>query len=123
MDGRSEAGERLEMLRDRIAHVALEAVAGMRQSRAAISRSRVTLATIEAAATDSSSASPETTASQSQPQSIFMLPSTNTSLGATGSALTARASAHSDARKMLSRSMRSTVPKATATCAEAQILS
>ena len=51
----------------------------------AISRSRVTLATIDAAATDSSNASPATTASQSQPQSIFILPSTKTSLGRTGS--------------------------------------
>ncbi len=84
-------------------------------------RSRVTLATIEAAAIDVTSASPDTTASQSQPQSIFMLPSTKTSLGRTGSALTARASAHSEARRILSRSMRSIEPKATATCAVAQI--
>ena len=76
---------------------------------------------MEAAATEATSASPDTTASQSQPQSIFMLPSTNTILGRTGSALTARASAHSEARRMLSRSMRSTVPKATATSAVAQI--
>ena len=51
-----------------------------------ISRSRVTLATIEAAAIEATSASPEITASQSQPQSMRSRPSTNTSRGRTGSA-------------------------------------
>ena len=82
----------------------------------------MTLATIEAAAIDVTSASPEITASQSQPQSMRSRPSTNTSFGRTGSALTARASAHSEARRMLSRSIRSVEPKATATSAVAQIL-
>ena len=83
----------------------------------------MTLATIEAAAIEATSASPETTAVHSQPQSILMLPSTNTSCGRTGSALTARASAHSEARRILSRSMRAVEPKATATCALAMIFS
>jgi hypothetical protein len=48
-------------------------------------------------------------------------PSTNTSFGRTGSALTAQASAHNDARRMLSRSMRDGGAKATATSALAQI--
>ena len=61
---------------------------------------------MEAAAIDETSASPDTTAVQSQPQSIRLLPSTKTSFGRTGSALTARVSAHSEARRMLSRSMR-----------------
>ena len=78
---------------------------------------------MEAAATEDTSASPDTTAWHSQPQSILMLPSTKTSCGATGSALTARASAQSEARRILSRSMRATEPKATATCAVAQIFS
>src|SRR6478735_8781282 len=51
-------------------------------------------------------ASPLITASQSHDASIRSRPSTNTSLGLTGRAATARASAHSDARRMLSRSMR-----------------
>jgi len=48
--------------------------------------------------------------------------STGISFGLTGSATTARASAHTDARRMLSRSMRSVEPNAIATCALAQIL-
>ena len=83
----------------------------------------MTLATIEAAAIEATSASPDTTASQSQPQSILMLPSTKPAAARTGSALTARASAQSEARRILSRSMRSIEPKATATCALAQIFS
>ena len=43
--------------------------------------------------------------------------------GFTGSASTARASAHSEARRILSRSIRAVGAKATATCALAQILS
>ena len=121
--GRAEPGQRREMLGHAVAHVALEAVAGIGRPSRVISRSRVTLATIEAAATEATSASPETTASQSQPQSILLLPSTKTIRGLTGSAFTARASAHSEARKILSRSTRATEPKATATCALAQIFS
>ena len=49
-------------------------------------------------------------------------PSTNTSRGRVGSAATARASAHSDARRMLSRSMREGGANATATSALPQIL-
>ena len=49
-------------------------------------------------------------------------PSTSTSFGFTGSAATARASAHSEARRILSRSMRQGGAKATATSAVAQIL-
>ena len=48
-------------------------------------------------------------------------PSTKTNRGRTGSAATARASAHSEARRMLSRSMRAGGAKATATSALAQI--
>ncbi len=66
-------------------------------------------------------ASPLITASQSQPASMRSRPSTNTSCGLTGRHATARASAHSDARRMLSRSMRHGGAKATATCALAQI--
>ena len=50
MDGRAEPLERREMLGHAVALVALEAVAGMRSPSRIISRSRVTLATIEAAA-------------------------------------------------------------------------
>ena len=51
------------------------------------------------------------------------MPSTNTSFGATGSAFTARASAQSEAPRMLSISMRAGGAIATATCAVAQIFS
>ena len=67
-------------------------------------------------------ASPLITAWQSQQASMRSRPSTKTSLGRTGSAATARASAHSDARRMLSRSMRDGGANATATSALAQIL-
>ena len=67
-------------------------------------------------------ASPLITASQSQQVSMRSRPSTKTSCGFTGSAATARASAHSDARRMLSRSMRAGGAMATATSALAQIL-
>ena len=49
-------------------------------------------------------------------------PSTKTSIGLTGSAATARAKAHSDARRILSRSMRQGGAHATETWALAQIL-
>ena len=52
-----------------------------------------------------------------------MLPSTKTSLGLTGSVRTARAKAQSEARKMLSRSMRAVEPMQTETWAVAQIFS
>jgi hypothetical protein len=51
--------------------VPLKTVARKASPSRIISRSRVTLATIEAAATDSTSASPDTTVTQSQPQLIF----------------------------------------------------
>ncbi len=54
--------------------------------------------------------------------SILSRPSTNTCSGRSGSACTALASAHSEARRMLSRSMRATEATVTATCAVAQIL-
>ena len=66
-------------------------------------------------------ASPWITAWQSQPASMRSRPSTKTSRGLTGSALTAHASAHSEARRMLSRSMRDGGANATATSALAQI--
>ena len=50
-------------------------------------------------------------------------PSTKTRRGLTGSAATARASAHSEARRILSRSMRDGGAIATATCARAQMRS
>src|SRR6516164_6452069 len=87
-----------------------------------MSRSRVTLATMEAAAIEAMMASPLITALQSQPVSMRSRPSTNTSWGLTGSPATARASAQSDARRMLSRSMRHGGANATATWALAQIL-
>src|SRR5262252_1806685 len=86
-----------------------------------MSRSRVTLATMEAAAIEARMASPLITALQSQPISMRSRPSTNTSWGLTGRPATARASAHKDARRMLSRSMRHGGANATATCALAQI--
>jgi hypothetical protein len=49
-------------------------------------------------------------------------PSTKTRPGLRGSAATARASAHSEAWRMLSRSMRAVDPNAMATSAVAQIL-
>ncbi len=77
---------------------------------------------MEAAAIEAMMASPLITALQSQPASMRSRPSTNTSWGLTGRPATARASAHSDARRMLSRSMRHGGAKATATWALAQIL-
>src|SRR6185295_5877851 len=50
-------------------------------------------------------------------------PSTKTSRGLTGNEATARASAQSEARKILSRSMRHGGANATATCARAQMRS
>ena len=87
-----------------------------------MSRSRVTLATMEAAAIEARMASPLITALHSQPISMRSRPSTNTSWGLIGRPATARASAHKDARRMLSRSMRHGGANATATCALAQIL-
>ncbi len=77
---------------------------------------------MDAAAIEAMMASPPITASQSQPTSIRSRPSTKTSRGLTGNAITARASAHSEARRMLSRSMREGGAEATATSALAQIL-
>ena len=117
MDGRPEAGERREMLGHAVAHVPLEAVAGMRQAEPHHQPVAGDLGDDRGRRHRRTSASPETTASQSQPQSIFGCRRRRRACGATGSALTARASAQSEARRILSRSMRSTVPKATATCA------
>ena len=78
---------------------------------------------IEAAAIDITSPSPPITASQSQGVSSLSRPSTNTCFGVSGSACTARASAHSEARRMLSRSIRAGEAKATANDAVAQISS
>ena len=69
---------------------------------------------IEAAAIDITMPSPPITASQSQGASIRSRPSTNTCCGISGSACTARASAHSEARRILSRSIRAGEAKATA---------
>ena len=68
-------------------------------------------------------ASPPITASQPQLTSILSRPSTNTCFGISGSARTARASAQSEARKMLSRSIRAGEAKATAKDDVAQISS
>jgi hypothetical protein len=81
------------------------------------------LATIEAAAIESTSASPLTTARHSHATSMRSMPSTKTSCGITGSAFTARARAHSEAPRMLSISMRDGGAIAIATCALAQIFS
>src|ERR1700722_1794346 len=78
---------------------------------------------IEAAAIESTKPSPPITASQSQAVSSRSRPSTNTCLGISGSACTARLSAHSDARRILSRSIREGGAKATANDAVAQISS
>ena len=78
---------------------------------------------IEAAAIESTSPSPPITASQSQAVSSRSRPSTNTCFGISGSACTARASAHSEARRILSRSIRAGEAKATANEAVAQISS
>src|SRR5829696_419099 len=67
--------------------------------------------------------SPPITASQSQGALILSRPSTNTCFGISGNARTARASAQSEARKILSRSIRAGEPKATAKDAVAQISS
>ena len=67
--------------------------------------------------------SPPITASQSQGASILSRPSTNTCFGISGSARTARASAQSEARKILSRSIRAGEAKATAKDEVAQISS
>src|SRR5258705_2530186 len=78
---------------------------------------------IEAAAIDTTMPSPPITASQSQGTSILSRPSTNTCFGISGSARTARASAQSEARRMLSRSIRAGEAKATAKDDVAQISS
>src|SRR5438067_1946048 len=78
---------------------------------------------IEAAAIDTTMPSPPITASQSQGASILSRPSTNTCLGISGNACTARVSAQSEARKILSRSIRAGEPKATAKDDVAQISS
>src|ERR1700737_1434429 len=78
---------------------------------------------IDAAAIESTSPSPPITASQSQRVSSRARPSTNTCFGISGSAWTARASAHSDARRILSRSIRAGEAKATANDAVLQVFS
>ncbi len=78
---------------------------------------------MEAAAIDITMPSPPITASQSQATSIRSRPSTNTCFGVSGSACTARVSAHSEARRILSRSIRAGEAKATANDAVAQISS
>ena len=78
---------------------------------------------IEAAAIDITMPSPPITASQSQGASILSRPSTNTCFGISGSARTARASAQSEARRILSRSIRAGEAKATAKDDVAQISS
>ena len=83
----------------------------------------MTFAMIEAAAIETTSPSPPITASQSQGASSLSRPSTNTCFGISGSAWTARASAHSEARRILSRSIRAGDAKATAKDAVAQISS
>ena len=123
MDRRAEPVQRFEMLGHAVALVLLEAVAGTSCASAHISRSRVTLAMMEAAAIELTKPSPPITASHSQGSAIRSRPSTNTCFGASGSACTARASAHSEARKILSRSIRAGEAKATAKDAVAQIFS
>ena len=78
---------------------------------------------IDAAAIETTSPSPPITASQSQQVSSRSRPSTNTCFGVSGSAWTARASAHNDARRILSRSIRAGDAKATANEAVRQISS
>src|ERR1700736_5727070 len=78
---------------------------------------------IDAAATETTSPSPPITASQPQGTSSRSRPSTNTCFGISGSAWTAHASAHSDARRILSRSIRAGEAKATANDAVEQISS
>ena len=67
--------------------------------------------------------SPPMTASQSHAVSSRSRPSTKTCFGASGSACTARLSAHNEARNMLSRSIRAGEAKATENDAVAQISS
>ncbi len=67
--------------------------------------------------------SPPITASQSQGSASRSRPSTKTCFGVSGSACTARASAHSEARKILSRSIRAGDANATAKDEVAQIFS
>ena len=123
-DGSSDrAGRARRNVPARCSPLALEAVAGWAAPRQAISRSRVTLATIDAAAIEATMPSPPITASQSQPASMRSRPSTKTRRGLTGSEATARASAHSDARRILSRSIRAGGAIATATWARAQMRS
>ncbi len=88
-----------------------------------IRRSRVTLAMIEAAAIEATMPSPPITASQSQDVASLSRPSTKTCCGISGSACTARASAQSEARRMLSRSIRAGDATATEYAAVAQISS
>src|SRR6202048_4547212 len=78
---------------------------------------------IDAAAIESTRPSPPITASQSQGVESRWRPSTSTCFGISGRACTARASAHSDARRILSRSIRAGDAKATANEAVAQISS
>ena len=122
MDGGSEPRQRVEMLGHAVAHVALEAVAGMSRPSRVISRSRVTLATIEAAAIEAMMASPLITAWQSQPTSMRSRPSTKTSCGLHRQRRDRARQRPQRARRILSRSMRAGGAKATATSALAQIL-
>jgi hypothetical protein len=78
---------------------------------------------IEAAAIDITMPSPPITASQSQGESMRSRPSTKTCCGSSGKARTARAKAQSEARRILSRSIRAGEAKATANDAVAQISS
>ena len=78
---------------------------------------------IEAAAIEATMPSPPITASQSQGVASLSRPSTKTCFGISGNACTARASAHSEARRILSRSIRAGEATATENAAVAQISS
>ena len=78
---------------------------------------------IDAAAIETISPSPPITASQSHGVSSRSRPSTNTCCGISGKPCTARLSAHSDACRILSRSIRAVDPNATANEDVAQIFS
>ena len=111
------------MRRRAVAGIGQEAVGREAPPRRAISRSRTTLATMEAAAIEAMRASPLTIASTGQGSRGGSLPSTRAMSGVQGRAASARHMARSDAWRMLMASISLCEIDAMPTCAVARILS
>src|SRR6516162_9301961 len=109
---RAEPVQGFEMFRHAVAHMPLETIAGMGGAEAGHQPDTRDFGDDRCGGDRGDE---RIAAWQSQPASMRSRPSTKTSAGLTGSATTARANAHSEARRILSRSMRAGGASATAT--------